>query len=442
MSTSPTLQATATGAAPERRASPRKSVIDRRLITVNLDDRDAGLMVDISEAGLAVQALGRIQQDATTSLQFELPDTATRIEATGRVAWADTTSGRAGISFDKLPENVAAALRGWVGIEEPVEETTDVPVSEPTMAAIATAVPAPLGRESNAAEIAALQSEINAQALGPDAALALTVERARSLTRSDGVAIVLGDSQQMTCRASSGSAPPVGADLRPESGLSGECARTGVTVRCEDTELDSRVDREACRALNIRSAVVVPLFARGKVSGLVEVFYSTARGFEGRDVLTLRRMADLISATLASPAAGELNPSTASESAYMAPTRALPSAPMIPPAPSVVICAHENPAAAQHCEKCGVPLPVALPSAAVLGSTLFQPPTADVRRWLKVRLKLSSRMIILIALLLMLVAIWGWTEYKSRHAPAVSPARTTSAIRAPHSAAPWAGYAG
>ena len=46
--------------------------MDRRLITVNLDDRDAGLMVDIGESGLAVQALARIKQGATTALQFEL----------------------------------------------------------------------------------------------------------------------------------------------------------------------------------------------------------------------------------------------------------------------------------------------------------------------------------------------------------------------------------
>lgn len=208
MSTSVTLQGT--GTASERRGSPRRGVMVRRLVTVNLDHRDAGLMVDISQAGMAVQALSRIKQGAKSSLHFQLPDSATRIEATGTVAWVDATSGRAGIHFDSLPDASAAALKEWLRLNEP---QAAVPAPAVTATTSAPALPA---SRNKAAEIAALRGEIAAQGLGRDAALALAVERVRVLTRADGVAIVLGDSSRMKCCASSGSAPPVGA----------ECSRT------------------------------------------------------------------------------------------------------------------------------------------------------------------------------------------------------------------------
>ncbi|MFI5089293.1 MAG: GAF domain-containing protein [Terriglobales bacterium] len=450
MSTSATLRGTGKTVAGERRASPRHNVMDRRLVTVNLDNTDAGLMVDISEKGMAVQALARIKAGANTSLQFELPDTANRIEARGTVVWVDAASGRAGIRFETLPEAAAGSLKKWLGLKAAVQ---DRPAAKPP--APAPAVPALLGPESRVAEVAALQREITSQGLDRDAALALVAQRIRSLTRADGTAIVLGDARAMTCRASSGSAPPVGTDLRPESGLSGECVRTGVTVRCEDTEQDSRVDRKACRSIQLRSAVIVPLFARGSISGLVEVFYAAPRAFDGRDVLTLRRMADLISATLSAPEAPEPKPPVRGSIAAPgppskpAPVRPIPPAPMIPPAPRTVskpdqvachVCGHGNPPAASSCAKCQVPLSgrASAPPSATAGSIARASASPDAHSnealpWFTLRLNASPRLLILIALMLLLIGIWGWQEYKSREANAARPVSTTSAIEPPAS---------
>src|SRR5271169_840563 len=425
MSTAATLRGAGRTVAGERRTSPRHNVMDRRLVTVNLDNTDAGLMVDISEKGMAVQALARIKAGAATSLQFELPDTANRIEARGTVVWVDAASGRAGIHFESLPEAAADSLKKWLGLKAAVQ---DRPAAKPAPTP-APATPALLGPESRVAEVAALQREITSQGLNRDAALALVAQRIRSLTRADGTAIVLGDAREMACRASSGSAPPVGADLRPESGLTGECVRTGVTVRCEDTEQDPRVNREACRSIHLRSAVIVPLFARGNISGLVEVFYAAPRAFDGRDVLTLRRMADLISATLSAPEAAEPKP------LEPAPVRAVPPAPMIPPSPRTVshpgqvachVCGHGNPPAASSCEKCQAPLSGRASAASDAHSDEALP-------WFTLRLNASPRLLILIALMLLLIGIWGWQEYKSREANASRPVSTTSAIEPPAS---------
>jgi putative methionine-R-sulfoxide reductase with GAF domain len=417
--------------------------MDRRLVTVNLDDRDAGLMVDIGESGLAVQALARIKQGATTALLFELPDTATRIEATGTVAWVDGETGRAGIHFESLAEASAASLKEWLGISAGAQPAAlaqaaaaaatapqpDIPTAPVVpVEAAAPATPPRLGAESKVAEIAALQREITSHGLDRDAALAVTAERARSLTRADGVAILLGNNERMTCRASTGAAPPVSVELQPDSGLSGECVRTGVTVRCEDTELDPRADQEACRALNLRSAVVVPLFSRGNISGLVEVFYSSARGFEGRDVLTLRRIADLISATLCAPASREGSltqtpPPTAPPLPAAAPRSMIPPAPRLaaPDQAVCAVCGHLNPAAVSDCEQCHFSLQADWNAAA----------TAKAGRWLRLHLKVSPRLLVLIVLLLLLLGLWGLEEYRSRPARAVPRAHATSALDSP-----------
>ena len=427
MSISPTLREAGTEPASERRASPRRSVLDRRLVTVSLDNKDAGLMVDISEAGMAVQALARIKPGAATSLQFELPDTPGRIQASGTVAWVDETSGRAGIRFHNLPEASAACLKQWM------DRRTSVKRAAPPAAPPPVAAPSMPGPESRVAEIAAIQREITSQGLDSDAALALIVQRIRGLTRADGAAIVLGDSKLMTCRAATGSAPPAGVELRPEAGISGECVRTGVTVRCEDAELDPRVDREACRSINLRSAVIVPLFARGNISGLVEVFYSSPRAFDGRDVLLLRRMADLVSATLCGPVSRDVKPP-----ATMLPAeRTVSPAPLIPPIPGAVskparvvcnICGHENALASSACQKCEGPLAesaVAESAAADLGRTSLGSATAERKPWLTLRLNASPRLLALIAVLLLLLGLWGWREYKSHEERAAPPENTT-----------------
>ena len=437
MSTSRSLQGT--GTAGERRAFPRRSVMDRRLVTVNLDSKDAGLMVNLSEAGLAVQSLARIKPGAATSLQFELPDTANRIEASGTVVWVDPVSGRAGIRFESLSEAAAGCLKKWLWLA-----TQDRSAAKP---APAPATPAPLGPESRGAEIAALQREITSQGLDRDAALALVAQRICSLAHADGTAIVLGDAKEMTCRASSGSAPPVGTELLPESGLSGECVRTGVTVRCEDTEQDPRVDREACRSIHLRSAVIVPLFARGNISGLVEVFYAAPRAFDGGDVLILRRMADLISAMLSGPTAPEPKPPAKGSSAAPGPpSKPSPVRPAAP-APRVVskpdkvachVCGHENPPAASSCEKCQVPFAggASAPPSVRAGSMARTSTSSGARSdeplpWLALRLNASPRLLILLALLLLLAGIWGWKEYKSHQANGARPVSTTSAVELP-----------
>jgi N-acetylmuramoyl-L-alanine amidase len=132
-----------------------------------------------------------------------------------------------------------------------------------------------------------------------DEVLGLVAERALAITGADGVAIALAEGDAIICRGSAGIiAPDAGAKLDPKSGFSGACFRSGKIVRCDDVETDPRVDLQACRRLDTRSVVAVPLYGRHTVVGLLEAFSRDAHAFNDSDVRSLSLLAELIVAAL------------------------------------------------------------------------------------------------------------------------------------------------
>lgn len=130
-----------------------------------------------------------------------------------------------------------------------------------------------------------------------DAALQLLAERAQYITGASGAAIALrrGEHSDMLCRASAGSnAPELGALLSMEYGLSGESVRKRQTLRCDDTEVDPRVNREGCRQLGIASVVVMPVAIEQQVIGVFELFSSRPHGFDERDLSALQRLSEMV----------------------------------------------------------------------------------------------------------------------------------------------------
>jgi GAF domain-containing protein len=128
-----------------------------------------------------------------------------------------------------------------------------------------------------------------------EAALQLLTERAQYITGASGAAIALLEDSEMICRASAGpSAPALGAEVQMKSGLTGESVRTRQVLRCDDAETDSRVNRESCRALGIKSVMVVPLVREQEVIGVFELLADRANAFEERDVTALERLAEMV----------------------------------------------------------------------------------------------------------------------------------------------------
>ena len=112
----PKPEAPATGTilglvAENRRRSPRHAI--RHLAYLQVDGTSVGVVRDISEFGIATQAVASIQENQPVRLRLDLPSPRLRVEAEGRVAWT-SASGEAGIEFTNLTSRMRAALKDWI----------------------------------------------------------------------------------------------------------------------------------------------------------------------------------------------------------------------------------------------------------------------------------------------------------------------------------------
>ena len=142
-----------------------------------------------------------------------------------------------------------------------------------------------------------LRNAISAGASALDPILTAIAEAAQTLTAASAAVVALRGNGVVVCRARSGdSAPEVGSPLSEKSGISGECLRTGKTLRCDDTQKDYRVNPEVCRRLGLRSIAVLPLRSRLEIAGVLEVFSTRAYAFGEAQMTLLGRLAELVEA--------------------------------------------------------------------------------------------------------------------------------------------------
>jgi TPR repeat protein len=246
-------------------------------------------ILNISEDGVAIQCHSPLEVNKHIELCLDLADCPAQIVTTGEVVWSND-SGRTGLRFSALPHDSLSRLREWLFIN------VMAGVANSEVELLPRDTPKPSYTDTLAA-VTVVQRQV--ETLGSDftAALHLIAERAQSLVRASGIAIALVDATPdfMICRARSGSdAPPVGARLHVGSGFSGECVQTGRLLRCDDTEVDHRVDPESCRALGIRSILAVPVRAAAKSIGLIEVFSPEPNNFTESDQRVLLKFAETV----------------------------------------------------------------------------------------------------------------------------------------------------
>ena len=146
--------------------------------------------------------------------------------------------------------------------------------------------------------LAKMLAAVGGGAVSPGLALDLVlnevVEQARHATGASGAAIALSRDGQMICRATTGNAPDLGVRLGKETGISGACLITGNVQLCSDTDIDPRVDGEACRRLHVRSMLMVAICDQKQNFGVLEVFAAQPNAFGENDVKTLQVLAQRI----------------------------------------------------------------------------------------------------------------------------------------------------
>lgn len=85
----------------------------QNLAYVRLDQANGGIIRDLSESGIAIQAVAPLRVSQEVSLRFELLNPRTRVEARGRVAWADP-SGQAGMEFLDITDRSRNLMKDWI----------------------------------------------------------------------------------------------------------------------------------------------------------------------------------------------------------------------------------------------------------------------------------------------------------------------------------------
>jgi TonB family protein len=119
----------------ERRLHPRHRI--QMLAYVDLGEDNGGIVLNISEAGLALQAAIALADEELPHLRIQLPPSKKKVEASGRITWLSPTGKEAGVAFVNLHEDVRAQIKEWIildstpgGLQEQEEAEQALPVEE------------------------------------------------------------------------------------------------------------------------------------------------------------------------------------------------------------------------------------------------------------------------------------------------------------------------
>ncbi|MGD0569396.1 MAG: PilZ domain-containing protein, partial [Candidatus Sulfotelmatobacter sp.] len=85
----------------------------RTLTYVILDDANGGIIRNLNQEGVAVQAVAPLHEQQRVRLRFELRFPRLRVDTFGQVSWA-SPSGQCGIRFVDMPEHTSHQINEWI----------------------------------------------------------------------------------------------------------------------------------------------------------------------------------------------------------------------------------------------------------------------------------------------------------------------------------------
>jgi N-acetylmuramoyl-L-alanine amidase len=131
-----------------------------------------------------------------------------------------------------------------------------------------------------------------------DEVLQLICARAQAITQADGIVVALVERSDLVCRATAGPlAVQHGIHLTASEFLL-DCMESGRILRCDDCEIDARVERDVSCKLGARSTVLVPLRGRREQLGVLQAFSQTPWAFTDRDIRCFDLFAELVLSAL------------------------------------------------------------------------------------------------------------------------------------------------
>lgn len=144
-----------------------------------------------------------------------------------------------------------------------------------------------------------IQAELARQGMRLNSVMQTIVEEVLLLLDADGAVVELVEGDELVYRAVSGIVESyLGFRLPVSDSLSGTCVRTGEILLCEDSELDERVNLEACRKIGLRSMIVFPICFENKTVGIIKALSKQPNKFEQSDIALVGMLSGVIAATM------------------------------------------------------------------------------------------------------------------------------------------------
>src|ERR1700730_4510604 len=89
------------------------------LAYVRLGAENGGIIINLSEDGMAVQAAMALVHDRMPVLQFQLAGSKDSIVTSGRIAWKSDSGTFAGVQFVDMLEPMRDLIKSWIAAESP-----------------------------------------------------------------------------------------------------------------------------------------------------------------------------------------------------------------------------------------------------------------------------------------------------------------------------------
>jgi TonB family protein len=100
---------------PDRRVHSRLPI--RSLAYVELDEGNGGIVLNVSEGGLSVQAFASLMDDVLPGVRFQLSESEGWIQAHARITWTGESRKLAGLEFVDLADDDRSRLKEWLARE-------------------------------------------------------------------------------------------------------------------------------------------------------------------------------------------------------------------------------------------------------------------------------------------------------------------------------------
>jgi N-acetylmuramoyl-L-alanine amidase len=132
-----------------------------------------------------------------------------------------------------------------------------------------------------------------------DEVLQLICDRALAITQADAILVALAEGSEFICRAAAGSlGGERGTKLLRASEFLQDCLDSGRVLRCDDCNVDARVDLDFSRQIGARATVLVPLHGQCSRMGILQAFSNVPYAFSDDDIRCLDLLAELVLSAL------------------------------------------------------------------------------------------------------------------------------------------------